>query len=131
MPIPEPINQDPQTSRRDFMAQVAVGGITLAAAACVHRVAGSPPAPVAAQPVQSARRGGSVPPITLPPAKLDGPWDFAWLDHLATAKHKMMFDIGSYQNGGGLYYAKNYTPFLDLLIILQTMRVILWREGAR
>jgi sugar transferase (PEP-CTERM system associated) len=30
-----------------------------------------------------------------------------------------------------LYYAKNYTPFLDLLIILQTLRVVLWREGAR
>ena len=30
-----------------------------------------------------------------------------------------------------LYYAKNYTPFLDVLILLQTMRVILWPEGAR
>ena len=30
-----------------------------------------------------------------------------------------------------LYYAKNYTPFLDILILLQTMRVILWPEGAR
>ncbi|EJL25950.1 TIGR03013 family XrtA/PEP-CTERM system glycosyltransferase [Novosphingobium sp. AP12] len=30
-----------------------------------------------------------------------------------------------------LYYAKNYTPFLDLLIILQTLRVVLWSEGAR
>ncbi|MBT0669102.1 TIGR03013 family PEP-CTERM/XrtA system glycosyltransferase [Novosphingobium profundi] len=30
-----------------------------------------------------------------------------------------------------LYYAKNYTPFLDLLILLQTLRVILWSEGAR
>ena len=30
-----------------------------------------------------------------------------------------------------LYYAKNYTPFLDLLIILQTVRVVLWSEGAR
>jgi len=30
-----------------------------------------------------------------------------------------------------LYYAKNYTPFLDLLILLQTLRVVLWREGAR
>jgi sugar transferase (PEP-CTERM system associated) len=30
-----------------------------------------------------------------------------------------------------LYYAKNYSPFLDLLIILQTFRVILWPEGAR
>ncbi len=30
-----------------------------------------------------------------------------------------------------LYYAKNYTPFLDLLILIQTARVILWPEGAR
>ena len=38
------------------------------------------------------------------------------------ARHKLEYD---------LYYAKNYTPFLDLLIILQTIRVILWPEGAR
>lgn len=30
-----------------------------------------------------------------------------------------------------LYYAKNYSPFLDLLILLQTVRVILWPAGAR
>jgi sugar transferase (PEP-CTERM system associated) len=30
-----------------------------------------------------------------------------------------------------LYYAKNYTPFLDILILLQTFRVILWPDGAR
>jgi len=30
-----------------------------------------------------------------------------------------------------LYYAKNYTPFLDILILLQTARVILWPDGAR
>jgi sugar transferase (PEP-CTERM system associated) len=30
-----------------------------------------------------------------------------------------------------LYYAKNYTPFLDVLILLLTLRVILWPEGAR
>jgi sugar transferase (PEP-CTERM system associated) len=38
------------------------------------------------------------------------------------SRHKLEYD---------LYYAKNYTPFLDLLIILQTLRVILWHEGAR
>jgi len=38
------------------------------------------------------------------------------------SRHKLEFD---------LYYAKNYTPFLDLLIILQTLRVVLWNEGAR
>ncbi len=32
-----------------------------------------------------------------------------------------------------LYYAKNYSPFLDLLILLQTLRVVLWptHAGAR
>ncbi len=30
-----------------------------------------------------------------------------------------------------LYYAKNYTPFLDVVIILQTIRVVLFPEGAR
>ncbi|MEG3181028.1 TIGR03013 family XrtA/PEP-CTERM system glycosyltransferase [Sphingomonas sp. LT1P40] len=30
-----------------------------------------------------------------------------------------------------LYYAKNYSPFLDLLILLQTLRVVLFPEGAR
>jgi sugar transferase (PEP-CTERM system associated) len=38
------------------------------------------------------------------------------------AREKLEFD---------LYYAKNYTPFLDILILLQTARVILWAEGAR
>ncbi|NNC59971.1 MAG: TIGR03013 family PEP-CTERM/XrtA system glycosyltransferase [Erythrobacter sp.] len=38
------------------------------------------------------------------------------------ARHKLEYD---------LYYAKNYTPFLDMLILLQTLRVILWPAGAR
>ncbi|HOB14443.1 MAG TPA: TIGR03013 family PEP-CTERM/XrtA system glycosyltransferase, partial [Novosphingobium sp.] len=42
--------------------------------------------------------------------------------NLEDSRHKLEFD---------LYYAKNYTPFLDLLILLQTLRVILWHEGAR
>lgn len=41
---------------------------------------------------------------------------------LEDARHKLEYD---------LYYAKNYTPFLDLLILLQTLRVVLWPEGAR
>jgi sugar transferase (PEP-CTERM system associated) len=41
---------------------------------------------------------------------------------LDDSRHKLEFD---------LYYAKNYTPFLDLLILLQTLRVVLWSEGAR
>ena len=42
--------------------------------------------------------------------------------NLEDSRHKLEYD---------LYYAKNYTPFLDLLIILQTLRVVLWHEGAR
>lgn len=38
------------------------------------------------------------------------------------SQHKLEYD---------LYYAKNYTPFLDILILLQTIRVVLWPEGAR
>jgi sugar transferase (PEP-CTERM system associated) len=38
------------------------------------------------------------------------------------SRHKLEYD---------LYYAKNYTPFLDLLILLQTLRVVLWHEGSR
>ena len=38
------------------------------------------------------------------------------------ARNKLEYD---------LYYAKNYTPFLDLLILIQTLRVILWPDGAR
>ncbi|AUW58270.1 sugar transferase [Sphingobium sp. SCG-1] len=38
------------------------------------------------------------------------------------SRHKLEYD---------LYYAKNYTPFLDILILIQTLRVILWPEGAR
>lgn len=41
---------------------------------------------------------------------------------LEDARHKLEYD---------LYYAKNYTPFLDLLILLQTVRVVIWPEGAR
>ncbi len=41
---------------------------------------------------------------------------------IADARHKLEYD---------LYYAKNYTPFLDLLILLQTLRVVIWNEGAR
>jgi sugar transferase (PEP-CTERM system associated) len=41
---------------------------------------------------------------------------------LNDARHKLEYD---------LYYAKNYTPFLDVLILLQTIRVVLWPDGAR
>ena len=30
-----------------------------------------------------------------------------------------------------LYYIKNYSLFLDLLILIQTVRVVLWQDGSR
>ncbi|WP_425459731.1 hypothetical protein [Hankyongella ginsenosidimutans] len=30
-----------------------------------------------------------------------------------------------------LYYVKNYTVFLDILILIQTVRVVLWQDGVR
>ncbi|RYY35290.1 MAG: TIGR03013 family PEP-CTERM/XrtA system glycosyltransferase, partial [Sphingomonadales bacterium] len=41
---------------------------------------------------------------------------------LEDARHKLEYD---------LYYAKNYTPFLDVLILLQTIRVLIFPDGAR
>ncbi len=41
---------------------------------------------------------------------------------LDDARHKLEYD---------LYYAKNYTPFLDVVILLQTIRVVLFPDGAR
>ncbi len=38
------------------------------------------------------------------------------------ARRKLQYD---------LYYIKNYSIFLDLLVLIQTLRVILWPEGAR
>jgi sugar transferase (PEP-CTERM system associated) len=38
------------------------------------------------------------------------------------ARHKLEYD---------LYYVKNYSIFLDLLILIQTVRVVLWQDGVR
>ncbi len=38
------------------------------------------------------------------------------------SRHKLEYD---------LYYVKNYSTFLDLVILIQTVRVILWRDGVR
>lgn len=48
--------------------------------------------------------------------------NFPYGASLDDARQKLEYD---------LYYAKNYTPFLDVLILLQTVRVLLWPEGAR
>lgn len=115
----EHLEEDTETpeSRRAFFAQLSVGGIAMAAAACATRVAGPAPAsspapmpatsPAAATAVQ-ARPGRSAPPLPIPPPGNDGPWDMSWLERVSPARFKLVFDIGAYQNGGGLYYAKNY-----------------------
>ena len=48
--------------------------------------------------------------------------NFPYGASIEDSRHKLEYD---------LYYAKNYTPFLDLLILMQTVRVVLWPEGAR
>jgi lipopolysaccharide/colanic/teichoic acid biosynthesis glycosyltransferase len=30
-----------------------------------------------------------------------------------------------------LYYIKNYSLFLDLMVIVQTLQVVLWGKGSR
>jgi intracellular sulfur oxidation DsrE/DsrF family protein len=76
------------TDRREFLGTLALGGVALAVGACATTAAQAP-AP------------------TPPPVATDGPFDNRWLDQL-TARHKQIFDIGSYQDGGGLFYAKNF-----------------------
>ncbi len=41
---------------------------------------------------------------------------------VADARCKLEYD---------LYYIKNYSLFLDLLILIQTVRVVLWQDGSR
>ena len=79
------------TDRRAFLETLALGGAALAVGACAS-TAGSSQAPA---------------PAPMPPVAKDGPWDNTWLDQL-TAKHKQIFDISAYEDGGGLFYAKNY-----------------------
>ena len=79
------------TDRREFLGTLTMGGVTLAVGACATTTNAAPtPAPAVLQ-----------------PAAKDGPWDDSWLDQL-TARHKQIFDISSYQEGGGLFYAKNF-----------------------
>lgn len=48
--------------------------------------------------------------------------NYPYAASVADARAKLEYD---------LYYAKNYSVFLDIVILLRTIRVILWREGAR
>jgi hypothetical protein len=81
------------TDRRTFLETLALGGAALAVGACATGAAASQ-TPAAA-------------PAPMRPASKDGPWDNSWLDQL-TAKHKQVFDIPTYNDGGGLFYAKNW-----------------------
>ena len=76
------------TDRREFLGALALGGVALAVGACATTAAQSPA-------------------VAPPPVAKDGPFDGGWLDQL-TARHKQVFDISSYQDGGGLFYAKNF-----------------------
>lgn len=87
-------------SRRDFVSTLAAGGFAAVAMgpARARAADGAGRTPPRDQP----------PPVQLPPAKDDGPWDMSWLDRVDHARYKLMFDVGAYLNGSGLYYAKNY-----------------------
>ena len=103
----------PATSRRDFVSSLAVSGLA-AVTACAGSKPSSAPAPsggTAPAPAASAAVTTTPPaqaPVQLPPTRDDGPWDMSWLERVDRAKHRLVFDIGAYQNGGGLYYARNY-----------------------
>ncbi len=79
------------TDRRAFIGTLALSGVALAVGACASATSAT----------------GAPSPSPLPPVTKDGPWDNSWLDQL-TAKHKQVFDISAYADGGGLFYAKNY-----------------------
>ena len=105
----QPLDATAPATRRDFVSTLAIGGLAVVAAACAHPAAGSTtptPADAPAAPAAPPRPAG--PPIQLPPPKGDGPWDMSWLDRVDRARYKLMFDVGAYLDGGGLYYAKNY-----------------------
>ena len=78
------------SDRREFFETLALGGVALAVGACA-----------------TASSAQQAPLPAAPPAAKEGPWDSSWLDRL-TAKHKQVFDISAYADGGGLFYAKNY-----------------------
>ena len=78
-------------ARRDFLGTVALAGAALAVPRC---------APVVG-------RTSRATPVTAPQARDEGPWDNSWLDRLS-ARHKQIFDIPTYNDGAGLFYAKNY-----------------------
>jgi intracellular sulfur oxidation DsrE/DsrF family protein len=78
------------SERREFLETLALGGVALAVGACA-----------------TGRSTSEAPLPAAPPATKEGPWDSSWLDQL-TAKHKQIFDVSAYADGGGLFYAKNY-----------------------
>ena len=78
------------SERREFLETLALSSVALAVGACA----------TASSPSQA-------PLPAAPPAAKEGPWDSSWLDQL-TAKHKQIFDVSAYADGGGLFYAKNY-----------------------
>ena len=48
--------------------------------------------------------------------------NYKYAASLEDAKRKLEYD---------LFYVKNRSIFLDLAILLQTLRIILWQQGAR
>lgn len=107
MPDSFPPDTNAPASRRAFIAQLSASGFAVAASACAPGASTSAAAPAPTPPQATQTPAPQAPPPP-PPTSEDGPWDHSWLERLATARHKLVFDIGAYQDGGGLYYAKNY-----------------------
>ena len=97
---------DPNTPRRAFLGELAVGAAALAAAACTpaaHATAASQaPAPATPAPAQSQAEQPSMG-LPTPPST----WDSSWMSRI-TAKHKAVFDSPEIEEGTALYHAMSY-----------------------
>lgn len=111
-PSPPPASADGDTpsSRRNFVSYLTLSGVA-AAVACARPAVTTTPAADGTAPAPPAPPPAADPsarPIQIPPTSDDGPWDMSWLERLDRARFKLVFDLGAYLDGSGLYYAKNY-----------------------
>ncbi|HXY31694.1 MAG TPA: twin-arginine translocation signal domain-containing protein [Gemmatimonadaceae bacterium] len=88
-------------TRRDFLGALAATGAALALSGCTTAGGANASTSAAATPAPA-------PSASLPPAKNDGPWDNSWMARVSQATHRQVFDCPSYQDGGALFFAKNY-----------------------
>jgi lipopolysaccharide/colanic/teichoic acid biosynthesis glycosyltransferase len=53
---------------------------------------------------------------------ISGSWYYSYGATVDDARSKLSYD---------LYYVKNFSVWFDLLVLLQTIRVVLWPSGVR